>query len=475
MGTRSLEVPFDDPARAARVIVAHDAATPLDAVVAVDDVGTVVAAEASALPGAAPQPARRPWPRRATSSSCGPCSAGSRCPSPPSPPSPPEPATTPWPLAVEDVGLPCVIKPTTLSGSQGVLRADTRRGGRGGGGARAAHRGGRRASPPTHRCSSSVSCPAPRWRSKASWWRATCDVLAVFDKPDPLDGPAFEETIYVTPSRLAPVRPGRRAAVTAGRHGRPRAAPRARSTPRCACATVGRAVIEVAARTIGGSVRAGAVVLHGTLPRGARARPCAGPGARATPGPQGASGVLMIPIAARRHAASAWTASTTARAVPGVVDVEITVAPGEPVAPVPRATATSGSSSPRDATPARVETALAPGLGLSRRAHRRLGLPRHGARPEARGRPAPPRYRGRGARPAAVRPTSSATSRCTWRRRRGRCCGPATRCAVVDLAVDPLDVDAVSWADAVACSVPMHTAMRLARPAVRAEIAGAAP
>ena len=29
-------------------------------------------------------------------------------------------------------------------------------------------------------------------------------VLALFDKPDPLDGPYFEETFYVTPSRLAP-------------------------------------------------------------------------------------------------------------------------------------------------------------------------------------------------------------------------------------------------------------------------------
>jgi hypothetical protein len=27
-------------------------------------------------------------------------------------------------------------------------------------------------------------------------------VMALFDKPDPLDGPYFEETIYVTPSRL---------------------------------------------------------------------------------------------------------------------------------------------------------------------------------------------------------------------------------------------------------------------------------
>jgi len=33
----------------------------------------------------------------------------------------------------------------------------------------------------------------------------------------------------------------------------------------------------------------------------------------------------------------------------------------------------------------------------------------------------------------------------------------------VDLAVDAFDVELLSWADAVACSVPMHTAMRLAR------------
>ncbi len=32
--------------------------------------------------------------------------------------------------------------------------------------------------------------------------RGRLRVLALFDKPDPLDGPYFEETIYVTPSRL---------------------------------------------------------------------------------------------------------------------------------------------------------------------------------------------------------------------------------------------------------------------------------
>src|SRR4030095_9534762 len=39
-------------------------------------------------------------------------------------------------------------------------------------------------------------------------------VLAIFDKPDPLDGPFFEETIYVTPSRLPAATQARVAAVT---------------------------------------------------------------------------------------------------------------------------------------------------------------------------------------------------------------------------------------------------------------------
>ena len=34
--------------------------------------------------------------------------------------------------------------------------------------------------------------------------RQEAKVLALFDKPDPLDGPFFEETIYVAPSRLHP-------------------------------------------------------------------------------------------------------------------------------------------------------------------------------------------------------------------------------------------------------------------------------
>ena len=44
--------------------------------------------------------------------------------------------------------------------------------------------------------------PGRRSRSRACCAAARCTSLALFDKPDPLDGPFFEETIYVTPSRL---------------------------------------------------------------------------------------------------------------------------------------------------------------------------------------------------------------------------------------------------------------------------------
>src|SRR5262249_59974318 len=79
----------------------------------------------------------------------------------------------------------------------------------------------------------------------------TLHVLALFDKPDPLDGPFFEETIYVTPSRLAEAGQAQIAAVT-----------------RDACSALGLTegpihaelrvnargpvVLEIAARSIGG-------------------------------------------------------------------------------------------------------------------------------------------------------------------------------------------------------------------------------
>ena len=101
--------------------------------------------------------------------------------------------------------IPCVVKPVALSGSRGVMRADDpasfaaaferlRALLRVAGDPRRAERGARALR------SSKASSPAASSRSKALMHHGALHVLAIFDKPDPLDGPFFEETIYVTPS-----------------------------------------------------------------------------------------------------------------------------------------------------------------------------------------------------------------------------------------------------------------------------------
>jgi hypothetical protein len=179
--------------------------------------------------------------------------------------------------------------------------------------------------------------------------------LAVFDKPDPLDGPAFEETIYVTPSRLSPddltaVLSATQAATTALGlvDGPVHAEVRVRDAR--------AAVIEVAARTIGGlcsrtlSFSTGRsleelVIAHAL---GLALGPTAA---------LGASGVLMVPIP-RAGTLVGVEGQDRARQVPGVTDLEITIATGRAVAPVPEGNRYLGFVFARDSTPARVERAL---------------------------------------------------------------------------------------------------------------------
>ena len=115
----------------------------------------------------------------------------------------------------------------------------------------------------------------------ACWWKATfpgekwrwkaCDVgelrvLAIFDKPDPLEGPYFEETIYVTPSRLTE---GNSVPFKNALKRRASNRPDARTGTRRISHRVDseeRAVVwplEIAARPIGGLVRAGAAICRG--------------------------------------------------------------------------------------------------------------------------------------------------------------------------------------------------------------------
>src|SRR5216117_708615 len=98
------------------------------------------------------------------------------------------------------VSYPCVLKPLRLSASRGVIRADTP--------AEfvAAFERIKRILDQTG-CARSILVeefvPGREVAVEGLVTQGALQVLALFDKPDPLDGPFFEETIYVTPSRLA--------------------------------------------------------------------------------------------------------------------------------------------------------------------------------------------------------------------------------------------------------------------------------
>ena len=182
-------------------------------------------------------------------------------------------------------------------------------------------------------------------------------MLAVFDKPDPLDGPFFEETIYVTPSRQpAPILASLAATVVAAA-----AAAGLREGPVHAELRVGAdgrlVVIEVAARSIGGlcarALRFGAgVSLEEIIVRHA-----VGAGLDGLRRETQASGVMMLPIRAAGMLEKV-SGQAEALAVDGVVGLEITISAGRAVVPLPEGDRYLGFVFARGPTPADVELAL---------------------------------------------------------------------------------------------------------------------
>jgi hypothetical protein len=113
---------------------------------------------------------------------------------------PPEPALI-------GVSYPCVLKPLSLSASQGVVRANNRDEF-----LAAAHRLRRLLESPEIQATHEPHLdqmlvegyiPGREVAVEGLLTEGSLSILAVFDKPDPLEGPYFEETIYVTPSRLS--------------------------------------------------------------------------------------------------------------------------------------------------------------------------------------------------------------------------------------------------------------------------------
>jgi biotin carboxylase len=351
MGDRALTVNCKNPDEAADSIARLAARKPLDAVVAVDDEGVLVAALAGQRLGLAhnpPDAAARSRDKAAMRRAL-------------------EEAGVPQPefrmagpdadvagLAAE-VGLPCVVKPVSLSGSRGVIRADDRE---------AAVVAAKRVrailadagEDPEAPLLVERYIPGDEVAVEGLLRGGTLEPLAVFDKPDPLEGPYFEETIYVTPSRLPPETLGAIVRMTADAA----AALELVEGPIHAELRTdgGRAwVLELAARSIGGlcsrALRFGVgVTLEEVILRHALGLPIDDLRRESA-----ASGVMMIPIP-RAGILEELRGQDRARAVSGIAGLELTIGPGRQVKPLPEGDRYLGFLFARADGPEGVEQAL---------------------------------------------------------------------------------------------------------------------
>jgi len=262
---------------------------------------------------------------------------------------------------------PCVLKPLGLSGSRGVIRADS-------------HEDFEAAFNRIRALLGRVDVRATRSSLEDAilvegfipgrevavegvLTEGVLQVFTVFDKPDPLDGPFFEETIYVTPSSLdletfaTLVSTVQRATEALGLwHGPIHA--------ECRIGPEGIFVLEIASRPIGGlcsrAVRfQGGVTLEEVLLRHA-----VGEDVSRWQPEICASAVMMIPIP-RSGVLKRVDGEDAARSVPHVDDVQITAKADQLLEPLPEAGSYLGFIFARADSPAAAEAAV-------REAHTRL-------------------------------------------------------------------------------------------------------
>ncbi len=267
--------------------------------------------------------------------------------------------------AGSSIGFPCVLKPLALSASRGVIRAND---------ATEFIESFERIGKLLH------SADVRVMRDEASDYiqveeyvegieiaaegiviRGEPRILAIFDKPDPLEGPFFEETIYVTPSRL----PGsaqdqlrtalERAIKTLGLFHGP-----FHAELRINCRGVWP--LEIAARSIGGlcsrALRFCSLSWGGnvSLERVIVAL-ALGEDLCAVRREERASGVMMIPVG-QDGIYESIEGVNDAREVPGVEDVIITAKPAQRLVAWPEGCSYPGFIFARGSTPEFVESAL---------------------------------------------------------------------------------------------------------------------
>lgn len=358
-----LALDFHRPDEAARVVVAFAQRYPLDAVIGVDDETTIVAAQIAAalgLPHNSVESVRatryKDLMRRLLAR------AG-------------VPGPRFWVFSLDDnpsrlaerVEYPCVLKPTFLAASRGVIRANGRSE------FLAAFR----------RIAAILRDPEIMARDAQAARQILVESyipghevavegilvggklhpLALFDKPDPLEGPYFEETIYVTPSRHTPDVRSAIIACTA----RAAQAIGLREGPVHAELRInegGPQVIEIAARSIGGLCSRTLRFGTGLSLEDIIIRHALGLDVASLRREHRAAGVMMIPIP-RAGILREVRGIKEARAVPDIEDITITAHLGQRLVPLPEGSRYLGFIFSRADTPERAETAL-------RRAHSRL-------------------------------------------------------------------------------------------------------
>ena len=340
---RAVQLPLADAAAAADAIDHLDRARGVDAVVAVDDQAILAAAVAGGrlgFPHNDPQAVAATRDKAALRTRL---AAGEV----------PQPA---FGRSPRTVGYPCVVKPVGLAASRGVIRCDTP--------AEYAAAVARIGAFWTGELIVEQYVPGDEVAVEGLLRDGTLTTLAIFDKPDPLVGPYFEETIYVTPSRLPSTTQaaitqlvGRAAAAVGLTEGPIHA--EVRVELRGADAPVLH-VIEVAARTIGGlcarTLRFGAgisleeIVLRHAL----------GLDLEDLDRPRSASGVMMLPIP-NAGTLAAIHHRDRALAIPGIEGLEFTIPIGASVMPLPEGDRYLGFLFARGETPAVVESALRSG------------------------------------------------------------------------------------------------------------------
>ena len=350
-----LTLDFADPERAAAVVADWSKARPLAAVVGVDDVTAAAAAAIAARLGlrastpAAVAAARDKFQMRQCLAAAGvPVPRFRRI----------ALAENPV-LAARGVEFPCVLKPLSLSASRGVIRANT---------TEQFVVAFKRIAALLVRDDVTVVGDAARYVLAEEYVpglevaleglliRGRLHVLALFDKPDPLEGPFFEETIYVTPSRLPEAV---QSAITA--------------TTAAACSALGLTegpvhaelrvnddgpwVLEIAARSIGGlcsrTLRFGTgMTLEEIILRHALGWPIA-----TLERERPAAGVMMIPIP-RGGVLRQVHGLEDAKGTRYVDDVVISAHVGQELIPLPEGWQYLGFIFARAETPADAEDAL---------------------------------------------------------------------------------------------------------------------